>query len=304
MKKNSLCLMTMSFLLFSCSESGGGGSTPPAKHSENLELEMNGIYQAKLKSINSRFSDHLGGSLTLVRDKDDFIADVRLSGGPKTTLHSQSIHIGERCPDARDDLNLDGIIDGEEGAQIYKDMLIPLDDDLSSQWMGLGIYPVTDDYGFYFWSRNVSFEKMMKDLRDDDINPTDEIAKIGANKTFQASGKVVIIRGIPTTEILPDSVVGRGRQSPHEAMPVACGVITKINSAPGVIDRDQTGIPVPADGQTLGGSGGADDGAIFTTGTTTGDTGNYGEEDDDVEVRGNNTEFGTTGGQPSGGAPN
>lgn len=299
MKKHSINLALMSLLAFSCSEGGGGGSTPPKKHAENLEIEMIGVYQAKLRPVNKKFGEHLNGSLTLVREKDEFIADVRFSAGPVSTLHSQSIHLGERCPDERDDLNFDGYIDAEEGAQVYKEILIPLDDDLSSQRIGLGIFPVTDEYGFYFWSRTVSFEKLLSDLHEEDINPTDDIVKLAGNKSFNAKGMVVIIRGVPSTEVLPETVLGRGRQGPHEAIPVACGVISKLTKTPGVIDNDQTGIPVPQ-GETIGGSGGADDGAIFTSGeTTSGENGgNYGE-DDEVETRDNSTEFGSTGGMPN-----
>lgn len=300
MKTKSADLLFLSFLLFSCSEGGGGGSAvPPGKNADNLEVEMNGIYQAKLRPVNKKFGTQLNGSLTLVREKDEFIADIRFSAGPKSSIHSQGIHVGERCPDERDDLNLDGYIDAEEGAAVYKEILIPLDDDLSSQRMGLGIFPVTDEYGYYFWSRTVSFEKLILDLHEEDINLTDDLVKLAGNKTLQARGKVVIIRGIPATEVLPETVLGRGRQGPHEAIPVACGVISKLTSVPGEIDRDQTGIPLPA-GESVGGSSGADDGAIFgpEPSTTTGDTGNYGEEDE-VETRDNSTEFGTTGGFPN-----
>lgn len=296
MKKHSISLALMSLFVFSCSEGGGGGSTPPKKHSENLELDMNGLYRAKLRPVNKKVAEQLNGSLTLVKEKDEFIADIRLSSGPVSSLHSQSIHLGDRCPDERDDLNFDGYIDGQEGAQVYKEILIPLDDDLSSQRMGLGIYPMTDQYGYYFWSRTVSFEKLMSDLHEEDINPTDDLVKLAGNKSFNAKGMVVVIFGVPATEILPETVSGRGRQGPQDALPIACGVITKLQGTPGAIDNDQTGIPVPQ-GETIGGSGGADDGAIFTQGTTTGDTGNYGE-DDDIETTDNSTEFGTTGGMP------
>jgi hypothetical protein len=292
-RQNQIAFFMMSTLIFACSKSGGGGSVKqPPKQSDHLELEMSGIYTAKLMPLNKQFSEHLNGSLTLVKEKDDFVVDMRFSGGPKSAMHTQSIHIGERCPVESDDLNGDGYIDGEEGALVYKEILIPLDDDLSSQRMGLGISPVTDEYGYYFWSRAVSFEKLLSDLHEEDINPDDDYIKLNGNKSFHAKNKVVIVRGIPQTEVLPETVAGRGRQTPHEAIPVACGLISKLTSVPGVIDRDHTGIPVP-EGETVGGSSGADDGAIFASETTTGDTGNYGEEEE-PERTGNSTEFGTT----------
>lgn len=305
-QKLKATLLLMSLTLLACSKSGGSGAGLPESVTpsiDNLEIEMNGIYQAILKPVNAKIAgNYLNGSLNLVREGDEFIADVRLSGGPKSVLHTQSIHIGERCPDERDDLNNDGFIDAEEGIQVYKEILIPLDDDLSSQRIGLGIFPVSDAYGYYFWSRTVSFEKMMNDLFEEDINFADDYVKLNTGKSLLNSGKVVVITGIPSGEFLPDTVQGRGRQSAHEALPIACGVIRKLTSVPGVVDRDYTGIPVPADGETLGGSGGADDGAYFPSqgGTSGGVSGNYGEDDESPETTNNSTEYGsTTGGSPN-----
>ena len=295
-------LLIMSVALVACSKSGGGSGGLPETHKpsvDKLEIEMNGVYQAILKPVNGKVSgEYLNGSLTLVREQDEFIADVRISGGPKSVLQTQSIHTGERCPDERDDLNGDGYIDAEEGIQVYREILIPLDDDLNSQRIGLGIFPVTDAFGHYFWSRSVSFEKMMDDLSEEDINPTDDYVKLYSGKSLLKSGKVVVLTGVPTTEILPETVLGRGRQTAHEALPVACGVIKKVTTVPGVVDRDYTGIPVPSEGETQGGHSGEDDGAFFPTmGSSTGGvSGNYGEDEDIPDTTNNSTEFGTTGG--------
>jgi hypothetical protein len=274
-----------STLLLSCSKSGGGGASQGTTiTSEPIETEMYGTYQAVFAPINTDVSGHLNGSLTLVREKDDFVADVRFSGGPPGVLHTQTIHIGDRCPTMADDLNQDGFVDGEEAALIHKEILIPLDDDLSSQWMGLGTYPATDEYGYYFWSRSTPFEKMMKDLHEDDINLTDDYVKLGSEKSLTMAGKIVIIRGVPEKTVLPETAKGLGRMENHQALPIACGIIRKMGTAPGEIDKDITNIPVPT-GETVGGSSGADDGALFPpTPTTTGETGNYGEDREDDEV--------------------
>ena len=299
-------IILSSSLLVSCGGGGGGGGNSPQKEARPLEVEMAGIYQALFAPINKTVSGHLNGSLTLVREADEFVADVRFSGGPKSSLHAQSIHIGNRCPDMSDDLNLDGYIDGEEGTRVYDKIIIPLDDDLSAQWLGLGTYPVTDEYGYYFWSRATSFEKIMTDLKENDINLTDEYVKLEPTKAMNLLGRVVVIKGVPVTTVLPETVKGFGRETPHMGLPVACGIIRKLTSTPGVIDTDETGIPVP-EGESIGGSSGADDGVDFptvattggTTGEVTGDSGNYGEEDE-PETTDNSTEHegGTTGELP------
>lgn len=295
----SLTLLT-TILITSCSKSGGGGGSKSVDTTiaEPLEIEMNGVYMAQFAPINKDVSGHLNGSLTLVRekDKDELVVDVRLSNGPASVMHTQSIHVGDRCPTIGDDLNGDGFVDGEEAALVYKEILVPLDDDISSQRMGLGTYPVSDEYGYYFWSRAVSYEKFLSDLREEDINLTDDYVKLSANKSLNMTGMVVVIKGVPQTTNLPETVAGRGRENKFQALPVACGVLRKLTSVPGKIDNDRTGIPVP-EGETVGGSSGADDGAIFTTPEVPEDTGNYGDdEDDQPETRTNETEWGTTGG--------
>lgn len=287
--------LTSLVLAASCSKSGGGGSKAVEKNTtEPLETELNGAYQAILAPLNKDVSGHLNGSLTLVREKDEMVIDVRLANGPASVLHSQSIHIGSRCPSEVDDLNGDGLIDGEEATNAYQEIIVPLDDDISSQRMGLGIFPVTDQYGNYFWSRSVSYEKFMNDLREEDINLTDDYVKLSENKSLSMVGKIVIIKGVPDTTNLPDTVSGRGRENKFQALPIACGVIKRLGPVPGKIDNDFTGIAVP-EGETVGGSSGADDGAIFTSTDSTGNTGNYGEEEG-PETTTNNTEWGTTGG--------
>lgn len=283
MNKNRLLSLALcSTILASCGGGGGGGAGAPKKSIQPLETELGGTYQAIFTPLNKTVSGHLNGSLTLVREKDDVVIDVRFSNGPASIIHSQNIHIGDRCPNEADDLNHDGYIDAEETALVVKEILIPLDDDITSQRMGLGTFPVSDEFGYYFWSRATPFPKLMEDLREEDINPTDEYVKLDSNKSLTMIGKVVVVRGVPETTPLPETVLGKGRLTPHQGIPVACAVIKRIGQIPGVIDQDHTTIPVPTDGETIGGSSGVDDGAIFpTTQTTTGsDNGNYGDDDD------------------------
>ncbi len=267
-------------LLYSCSEGGGSSNNivaPPII--DTLEtVEEEGIFQALLKPVNKAIGQHLNGALTLVKENNEFIADVRLSAGPASVLHTQHLHIGSRCPDSKDDINGDGFIDGFEGAEVYKEVLIPLDDDLSSQRMGGGIYPASDEFGFYYYSKATNFQKMMDDLWEEDINLTDEYVKLRLNEKLTLKNKVVVILGIPASTLLPDTVSGYGRLTPHQALPIACGVVQKLTQVPGVIDSDSTDIPIPRGGSIGGSNGGEDDGAIFNTDSQPEGPGNYGED--------------------------
>lgn len=265
-------------LIYSCSKGGGpasnNNSTPAI---DPLETEQDGIFQALLKPVNPKLTQHLNGALTLVRENNEFIADVRLSSGPINVLHTQYLHIGSRCPEVKDDLNGDGHIDGMEGAKVYKEVLIPLDDDISSQRMGGGIYPASDEFGFYYYTRATDLHKLMEDLWEEDINLTDEYVKLRPNEALKLIDKVIVIYGVATSTPLPDSVSGHGRLTPHQALPIACGVVNRLTKVPGVIDQDVSDLPVPEDGSIGGTNGEDDDGADFNTGKDP-DPGNYGED--------------------------
>lgn len=273
-------------LIASCNGGGGSASSskPQMKPEPNpLGTEMLGTYQALLTPINASISKKVNGSLTLVREKNDFIADVRFSAGPASILHVQNIHIGKRCPTEADDLNMDGYIDAMEGSEVYKEIIVPLDEDLNSQRMGGGTFPLADEYGYYFYSQAANYEKLLADLRDEDINPQDDYVKLAPSENFQLDGNVIIITGVPSDSALPETVAGRGRLSNYQALPVACGVIRRLTSVPGRIDNDRSNIPYPG-GESIGGAGGGDDGADFTSSTTTTTSGgNYGEDDNEIE---------------------
>ena len=267
-------------LIYGCSKGGGSSQGTPTSPVviDNLEVEQEGIFQAILRPVNKKLTQHLNGALTLVRENDEFIADVRLSAGPVSVLHTQHLHVGSRCPDLKDDLNGDGYIDGTEGAEVYKEVLIPLDDDLSSQRMGGGIYPASDEFGFYYYTKATDFKKLMEDLWEEDINLTDEYVKLLPNEKLKLTGKVAVIYGVPASTQLPDTVSGHGRLTPHQGIPIACGEIKQLTTVPGVIDRDATNIPIPEGGAVGGTNGEDDDGADFNSGTDPDGPGNYGED--------------------------
>lgn len=267
------------FLFIACDKKNNKTTVQPIPTvmTEQVSEEINGIFQAKLSPINNLYPK-LNGSLTLLKEKGEFVIHVRLSEGPPSVLHVQNIHVGTRCPNLSDDLNKDGVIDAVEGANVYQEIIIPLDDDLNSQRMGGGIFPVSDEYGFYSYSRTAIWDKFYLDLQEEDINPTDELIKHKPSNHFSVTNKVIIIKGIPETVEIPESVAGFGRLNKYQSLPVACGQIIKLTHSPGTIDDDHTDIPVPPEGRLEGGND-IDDGADFSNRPAS-DGGNYGEDDD------------------------
>jgi len=207
--------------------------------------ELKGVYQGRLKSLNPEISKYLNGSLNILIENNHFHANIRFSQGPNDSIHEQSLYEGERCPEKNDDLNGDNFIDLYEASKVIKGKLIPLDDDLSSQRMGSGIYPKSDTYGSYLWGRNVLLEDLISDLKDDDLNPFDDLIKLDKNEIFQLENLIIIIQGISKDIELPDTVFNGTNHNQHDTLPIACGIIKRISKTPGVIDNDfgSRGIP-------------------------------------------------------------
>lgn len=185
------------------------------------------IYLAQLKTINAHVNGTLGGSVTLDKSNDEFLAYSRLFAGAPETWHMQNVYTG-RCPDERDDTNLDGFIDIHEAAAVLKNILIPLDGDLNSQMGGFNIFPVADIYGSYFYEKEAKYSSLLKDLKNPDPEPTDNIIKLGRNEKLVLEGKVVLFQGVSKDIIFPETVGSYGEVPQHKTLPIACGVFKKI----------------------------------------------------------------------------
>lgn len=234
MKKNTLHLYIYALLVLQMSCHGEMRNRTKKVESRNLD----GIYLAKLKPINPAFSKYLNGSLTLHKNQKHLFAAIRFSQGPQNSIHEQSLYYGKRCPNNYDDLNGDQFIDSSEIENLAHEKLIPLDDDLSSQRMGSGIFPKSDEYGSYEWTRSTLFELLLKDLKDEDLNLKDNLVKLNRGLEFNFEHLIVIIRGVSLETPLPETSSDKRDLNGHFSFPVACGVMRKISQSPGTIDKD------------------------------------------------------------------
>jgi hypothetical protein len=252
---------------------GGGGSKSPApqqRESTDIESDLIGQYKAKLRPINESVAGMIAGSVTLSREEDQLVGYVRFAGVKPKVLHTQYVHVSKKCPET--DENGDGFIDAVEADKDVGKVLIPLDADLSTQDRGSSIWPVSDDYGSYIYSQIASYDKMMNDLRDGDLDPEDDFIKLGENKTLEMSGRVIVIYGVAADTVLPSTVARRGRLANYQNLPIACGVFEKVRTVPGEADNDRDVGEAPA-GSTSGGSSGSDDGSTVIIGETSGGAG-------------------------------
>lgn len=213
--------------------------------------EGEGQFLGILSPLNAFVAGKVTGAFTWSKEDDEIVGDVRFNGGATTAdvIHEQNIQIGTRCPEAEDDLNNDGYIDAVEGEKVYGKALIPLDADLNNQIMGHGTFPVADNYGSYIYSMVASFEKLNRDILEEEFNPDDPFVKLGPEGKLSIEGKVVIIKGVSHTTILPNTVASNTVFANFQTFPVACGVIKKIITVPGSRQNDVSDLPVPSSGQ-------------------------------------------------------
>jgi hypothetical protein len=198
---------------------------------------ISGQYLGVFKKVNQVFSGPFAGAFTFSKEiaEEDFVVDVRLTGGGAGVIHAQNVRAGFRCPTIADDQNQDGVIDALEGEAVYGKILIPLDGDLNTQAAHDGEFPMGDPYGNYLYERVASFNHFMEDLR----GPFDEnYVKLKADGPLVLEGLVVVIHGIDEQHPLPSTVKSTDGRSPHQALPIACAVIGKVIEIPGQVENE------------------------------------------------------------------
>ncbi|MFL5786060.1 MAG: hypothetical protein ACJ76H_15690 [Bacteriovoracaceae bacterium] len=310
---------------------GGGSSSRGAgsKSGESpriLESDADGTYVSNLDTMNNGVGGAISAIASFNKEGDRLMAFLRFNGGYPGIAHQQRVHVGTRCPTMADDTNGDGYVDINEAYAVVGKILFPLDADISGQERGSSLWPAGDIYGSYQWERATSYSRFISDLREPDLNEENDFAKLGPNGDLNLDGRVVMVHGTNALSNLPDTVGTHGRLSNIQVMPIACGVIRKVTTFPGqVLDDPSLGVATGA-GETVGGSSGADDGAIVpvdgvshpeedpetpdtttggTSGGTTGDTGTSGgsprEHDHHTSTSGGTAGGSTAGGSTSGG---
>jgi hypothetical protein len=226
MKNNMSIFFLFNFLLLSgCQETKP--HRPVEESSTRIEQSLKSsrhIYLARLKLINNLESVIFRGGVTFTISQEKIQIHSHVSGSKPNFPHWQSIHSASRCPDLGDDLNSDGKINEKETHAIIGDALVPLDDDLSTQWRGYGQNPYSNSLGNYDWYRATESQNFLDDLFDRDINKTDGLKKLDPHIQFTPEGLIVIL-GVQT--------------SLREFILLACGRLEKISTPPGKKMNDE-----------------------------------------------------------------
>lgn len=221
--KKCVLLFTLMFIASCSKHSSGGGQSLSTLETPSVS----GNYSVHFTALNSSVSGltQAEGKMHLVGDQ--FSVYLLVKDTASLTVHQQNIYYASECPSEKHDLNDDGFIDSLELSKLVGQVLIPLDDNISNQDEGIQLYPHSDAFGSYLYTKEDSFIRMVSDLFSPDLNSKDNIRKLSPDQSFILDGKVVILFGIQEDLYLPGSVQSVGDESERSSLPIACGVIKR-----------------------------------------------------------------------------
>lgn len=192
---------------------------------EDENILSKGKYRALLRPINTAVYGMINSGKALITITGETMkVNLIMDDAPKVP-HMQGIHEGSKCPELSADLNGDQFIDILEENAVSGGILIPLDGDISSQAGLKNQYPIG---GSYTYNKEAGIKNIMNDLWVDDPDQQDLIIKVNPGSQFSIQNKVIIIRGAPTQLQLPPSVQSLSNLDPLASIPIACGIIEKI----------------------------------------------------------------------------
>ena len=187
-----------------------------------------GVYRADLKSLNTNIAGDTTGTVKITIEGDTVLVESHVFDSPSGVKHIQNIMLGNSCPDLRDDLNGDSLIDWQEAMGPLKGILLPMDSDLSEQFSGIDYGPISNDSGAYVYRRSASLGVLISDLRGPDPDPADILKKLNPEENLDLSRRVVVIHGVRESSEYPSTQSVFHDFSPSEGVPIACGAFIKL----------------------------------------------------------------------------
>jgi hypothetical protein len=169
----------------------------------SFEEQEEGYFSAQFQGLNFHRAGNVKAKSVLWIRGNQFYARIVMLRARGAVRYQQYIHKGSRCPDQRDDINGDNLIDMEEVIRASGELLIPLDRNLNSQRLGNEWFPKTDRKGMYYYTRAGAITEMMKDLRQDDPYPGRGNGKLSPGEDLAMDQRTIVIYGSSSDPLLP-----------------------------------------------------------------------------------------------------
>lgn len=206
-------------LLVACGGSSSDSNDSSGASLVELEQAMKeGEYVAFLRTVNSSLNGYIPYGRAEFSLKEDELKVVTYLDDDQRVMHMQRIHSGRRCPTLEDDLNGDGLIDIVEAEKALGEVILPLDNDLSSRAAGEGKYPIGSAFTYI---RSAKWSSILEDLK----KSYKEGYMVLQGEHLNLENKVVLIHGTSATTLVPTTLETKDDLEPHISVPIACGII-------------------------------------------------------------------------------
>lgn len=175
---------------------------PDYRENENEALPVESSIRIRGNFVALNHARIRGTYLSWIEGNQIYFA-IQIKRASARTRIQQYVHTGSKCPGIYSDLNKDGKTDYSEILVSTGEMLIPLDKKLNQQLDGSDWFPITDEHGFYSYSRAGSVGLLVRDLRDSDEDTGDSLAKLSPSEDLSLSGRTIVLYGTDKDPLLP-----------------------------------------------------------------------------------------------------
>lgn len=215
-------------LFFSCGDKTSK-STPEKNISSLKPLKQEsdfGTFRAFLEPVNAQLAGTTG-KIEIKINNYEFIVKAEVENTLSGIKHFQYIMIDGKCPTNISDKNKDSIINFYEMLESSGQIILPLDSNLSEQFLGIDFGPIANKEGKYSYVRSAFFSDLFYDLKKEDPDPFDFYVKLGNKKTLALEDKIIVITGLISDSDFDLSFDNQGMEFSRN-LPLACGNFKRI----------------------------------------------------------------------------
>jgi hypothetical protein len=187
------------------------------------------VYRATLAQINPQFSSTIPAAVAEIILEDDDAIQVRVEGlGLDVVNHPIFLRTGANCPTALADANGDGLIDVVEGQVAYGSVLLPLDANLTTQFIEPGTFPAGGSFSYFELEE---LDDVLDAIDGPDQNPNDFLVPLAPGENLELASRTIVVHGVGALLLpTPHTIAGLDGMEIAETVPVLCGRLSLVGA--------------------------------------------------------------------------
>ena len=209
------------FSLISCNQSGGDQNNVQKDSTNNQTVVA--TYIANLQGLNSNVTKMTTtAQAKFILTADSLFVTIDAKGVAPGIQHWQHFHgfadgKSASCAEQSNDKNNDGIIDVVETETTSGTTMVPFNDKSAEMDLGSDTYPKAGNDSTYHYEVSIPLSQLKASF-----------AKAFGDSTLNLDKRVLYIHGVPSDTKLPSTVASLGKIPVQVTLPIACGIIEKI----------------------------------------------------------------------------